>query len=283
MGAQLLGAHRPAVGGLQNAVYSAKEIGCTAVQVFTSSPQMWKSSPVTAEKVALFKKAVAETGIAPEAVVSHDSYLINLCAPEPEMREKSIQGLKDEMMRCALYGISWTVSHMGSHKGEGEEAGLKGVAESALRVLDETPDSVTILMETTAGQGSALNYRFEHLARILELTGAPDRLCVCLDTCHIFAGGYDIRDDASYTKTFEEFGRLIGFDRLKAIHCNDSKNPLGKRVDRHEAIGQGTIGERAFQLLVNDPRFERTPILLETAIENEGHERDLSRLKSYIA
>ncbi len=271
-----------AKGGLQNAIRDGKAIGCTAVQVFTSSPQMWKSSPVTAEKVAAFKQAVSETGIDSAAIVSHDSYLINLCSPDLEMRDKSVNGLKDEVFRCALYGIPFTVSHMGAEKGQGEEEALRIVAESALRVLAETPDTVTVLMETTAGQGSCLNYRFEHLARILELTGAPERLCVCLDTCHIFVAGYDIRDDETYAKTFDEFARLIGFDRLKAIHCNDSKNSLGKKVDRHAHIGEGFIGPRGFELLVNDPRFERTPILLETPESETMHAVNLEKLRSLM-
>lgn len=282
MPAQLLGAHMPAKGGIHNAIRDGKAIGCTAVQVFTSSPQMWKSSPVTPEKVAEFKKAVADTGIDPMAVVSHDSYLINLCAPDLELREKSVNGLKDEIFRCSLYGIPFVVSHMGAEKGQGEEEALRIVAENAVRILDETPGNVTLLMETTAGQGSALNYKFDHLARILELAGGPARLGVCLDTCHIFVAGYDIRDDASYAKSFEEFGRLVGFDRLKAIHCNDSKNPLGKRVDRHEHIGKGEIGPRAFELLVNDPRFERTPILLETPESETMHAVNLATLRGFI-
>jgi deoxyribonuclease IV len=282
MPARLLGAHMPAVGGIHNAIQSGASIGCTAVQVFTSSPQMWKSSPVTPERVKLFREAVRETGIDPNAIVCHDSYLINLCAPEEALREKSIEGLKGEVGRCSLYGIPYVVSHMGSHQGQGEAEGLVIVAESTKRVLEETPEDVTILMETTAGQGSALNYKFEHLAMLLELTGAPERLAVCLDTCHIFVAGYDMRDDESYAKTFSEFGRLIGFDKLKAIHCNDSKNALGKRVDRHEHIGDGFIGQRGFELLVNDPRFERTPILLETPDAPEGHVRNLETLRGFM-
>lgn len=282
MPAQLLGAHMPAAGGIHKAILSGHAIGCTAVQVFTSSPQMWKAAPVTPEKVAAYRKALDETGIHPDAVVSHDSYLINLCAPDPEMREKSIQGLKGETERCAAYGIRWVVSHMGAHVEQGEEVGLSSVAESTLRILDETPDTVTLLMETTAGQGTCLNHRFEQLARLLELTQAPARLGVCLDTCHIFAAGYDIRDDATYDQTFDEFGRLIGFDRLKAIHCNDSKNPLGKRVDRHAHIGEGHIGLHAFERLVNDDRIASIPILLETPEAPEGHERNLKTLKSLI-
>lgn len=279
MAAQLLGAHMPTTGGLGAAIRNGHAIGCTAVQVFTSSPQMWAAKPITDKMVADFQAAKQETGI--EVVVSHDSYLINLCAPEPEKREKSINGLVNEVNRCAQYGIGFTVSHMGSHVGQGEEVGLKAVAESALKVLDQSPESVTILMETTAGQGSALNTKFEQLATLLELTKAPARLCVCLDTCHIFAAGYDLRTEETFEKTFAEFERLIGFDRLKAVHCNDSKKGLGSRVDRHAHIGEGEIGETAFRLLVNDPRFDTIPILLETPDAPEMHAVNLGRLLSY--
>ena len=276
MAAQLLGAHMPSSGGLGNALRKGREIGCTAVQVFTSSPQMWKSSPVTPEKVSDFKKAQEETGIT--EVVTHDSYLINLCAVDPAMREKSISGLTDELHRSAQYGIRYVVSHMGAHMGVGCEPGLQAVAESAKKVLENSPEGVTLLMETTAGQGSALNSKFEELARLLELMGGHERLAVCLDTCHIFVGGYDIRDEASYRRTFEEFNRLIGLDRLRVIHCNDSKKGLGSHVDRHAHIGKGEIGLKAFELLVNDPRFERIPILIETPEDDLKHADNLKVL-----
>lgn len=271
----------PTAGGLGKAIRSGKAIGCDAVQVFTSSPQQWKSKEITDEMVADFSSALTETGI--ESVVSHDSYLINLCAPDPELREKSVDGLKREVERCARYGIPYTVSHMGAHMGQGEENGLGAVAEAVTRVLADTPESVTILMETTAGQGTSLNHRFEHLARVLELTKAPKRLAVCLDTCHVFVAGYDLCNAEAFEATFAEFDRVIGFDRLRVVHCNDSKNPLSKRVDRHEHIGEGHIGEEAFRILVNDARFERIPILLETPEAPEGHERNLAKLRALIA
>lgn len=269
MPAKFIGAHMSSSKGLGNAIRKGKEIGCTAVQVFTSSPQMWKSAPVTADKVADFKKSLVETGI--EQVVTHDSYLINLCAPDADLRQKSINGLTEELRRSAAYGIPFVVSHMGSHKGEGCEAGLAAVAEAAAQVLEETPETVTLLMETTAGQGSALNSRFEELARLLELLQGHPRLAVCLDTCHIFVAGYDIRTEEAFLRTFEEFDRLIGFDRLKVVHCNDSKKGLGTKVDRHEHLGKGEIGITAFELLVNDPRFETIPIIVETPESEEHH------------
>ena len=275
MAATLLGAHMPTAGGLGGAIRNGKAIGCTAVQVFTSSPQQWRAKPVTEAMVADFRAAQAETGI--DVVVSHDSYLVNLCALEPEKREQSIAGLKAEIERCAAYGIPWVVSHMGAHMKKGEEWALPVVAESAKRVLDETPETVTLLMETTAGQGSALNAKFEQLAWLLAEVNHP-RLGVCLDTCHIFAAGYDLAHD--FEGVWAEFDRIVGLLHLHAIHCNDSKKPLGSRVDRHEHIGEGEIGPDAFRQLVNDPRFDQIPILLETPDADEHHARNLATLRS---
>lgn len=254
-------------------------MGCTAVQVFTTSPQSWRAKPVTPEMVAAFKAAVESTGIT--EVVSHDSYLINLCAPDPAKREQSKEGMKSEILRCHLYGIDRVVSHMGSHVGNGEEWGLAGVAESIKDVLDDTPDTVMVCMETTAGQGSALMAKFEHLANIIEALQGHPRLGICMDTCHIFVAGYDIRTEETFNATMTEFDRIVGFDRLKVVHCNDSKKGLGTRVDRHAHLGEGEIGAEAFRLLVQDPRFEKIPILLETEIENDGQEKDLALLKSF--
>jgi len=279
MAALLLGAHMPTSGGLGNAIRNGKTIGCTAVQVFTSSPQQWKSKPVSDEMAADFRSACSDTGIT--QVVSHDSYLINLCAPDPEKRIQSIEGIKGEMERCHKYGIAYVVSHMGAHVGQGEEAGLAAVVESTRQVLDETPESVTICMETTAGQGTSLMAKFEQLELIIEQLKGHRRLSICLDTCHIFVAGYDIRTEEAFLNTFAEFERILGFDRLKVVHCNDSKKGLGTKVDRHANIGQGEIGATAFQLLVNDKRFERIPILIETPTENEGHEKDILLLKSF--
>ncbi len=278
MATHLLGAHMPIKGGLGSAVRTGKAIGCTAVQVFTSSPQQWAAKPVTEEMVADFQAAKLETGI--DVVVSHDSYLVNLCAPTDEARTKSIEGLKGELRRCNQYGIKFAVSHIGSHGGRGAEEGLKIAAESVKEVLADTPDDVMILAETTAGQGSSLDSKFEEIARLFELTGAPTRLGVCLDTCHIFAAGYDIRTAETYDQTFAVFDQIVGIQNLKAIHCNDSKKDIGTRVDRHENIGEGFIGPTAFELLVNDPRFFEIPILLETPDAPEGHAINLAKLWS---
>lgn len=275
----LLGAHMRTSKGLGNALREGKAMGCEAIQVFTSSPQMWRASSVTPEKVADINAAREETGIT--QIVSHDSYLVNLCAPEPEIREKSLNGLKGEILRCGLYGIPYVVSHMGAHKGQGEEYGLKVVAEATLQILAETPDEVMLLMETTAGSGSALGATFEQLAAVLDLTKAPARLGVCLDTCHVFVAGYDISNREGYELIFEHFDNLIGLDRLRAFHLNDSKKGLGSHVDRHENIGEGTLGLEPFRWLVNDPRFADRPMTLET--ETEEHARNMQTLFSLRA
>jgi deoxyribonuclease-4 len=280
MPSQLLGAHMPTGKGLGNAVRDGKAIGCTAVQVFTSSPQQWKSKVITDDLVRDFRAAQAETGI--DVVVSHDSYLVNLCAPTTETWEKSLDGLKGELRRCQQYGIRWVVSHIGSHLGQGVEEGIRICASSVKEVLADTQDTM-LLSETTAGQGSALYSKFEEIAKLIELSGNPDRLGVCLDTCHVFVAGYDISTPEGFGKTFEEFDRLIGLSKLKAIHCNDSKKPLGSRVDRHEHIGEGSIGSKAFELLVKDPRFFGIPIMLETPEAPEGHARNLAKLWGMVA
>jgi deoxyribonuclease-4 len=277
MPARLLGAHMPAPGGLKTAVATGAEIGCTALQVFTSSPQQWKAREVTDEAAAEFKAALAETRI--EVVVSHDSYLVNLAAPDPGLRQRSAQALAGELHRCSKLGIPLAVSHIGAHMGQGEGAGLRIAAEGIREVLESTPPEVTLLMETTAGQGSALNWRFEQIASLLDMLGGHARLGVCLDTCHVFAAGYDIRSPGAYEDTFSEFQRLLGTDRLKAIHANDSKKGLGSRVDRHEHIGQGEIGLEGFRMLVNDQRFERVPIVIETPDAPEMHGVNLERLR----
>lgn len=277
MAARLIGAHMPTSGGLHKAVVNGKAIGCTAIQVFTSSPQQWKAKDVTPDMAVAFKQACADTGIGTN-VVSHDSYLINLAAPNDELREKSKAGLIGEMTRCHTYGIPLVVSHMGAHMGQGTDVGLRRVAEKTNEILAETPDDVTLLMETTAGQGTCLNSKFEELATVLELCGGHPRLGVCLDTCHIFAAGYDIRTPESYAQTMATFVSVVGLDRLRAVHCNDSKNPLGSRKDRHEHLGEGEIGAEAFRCLVNDARLADVPILVETPEAESQHEANVRRL-----
>jgi deoxyribonuclease-4 len=278
--ARLIGAHMPTSKGLHAAIRNGSEIGCTAVQVFTSSPQQWKAKVITDEMADDFRLAVKETNM--RGLISHDSYLVNLAAPDPEIREKSEAALIGEIERCSKLGIPHVVSHMGSHLGQGEEVGLSMISESVANVLAATPKDVSIAMETTAGQGSNLGYKFEHLRSIIDANHGNARLRVCLDTCHIFAAGYDIRDRKSYRKTMLAFDDIIGFDRLACIHANDSKHPLGSRKDRHEHIGDGHIGIEAFRLLVNDPAIAHATIVVETPDAEKMHSRNVGLLFSLV-
>lgn len=266
----------PTAGGLDKALRRGAEIGCTAVQVFTSNPRMWKAPALTEDTIAAFDLARKETRI--QAIASHDTYLVNLCATSDEIREKSIASLIAELGRCAQLAIPWVVSHIGAHMGQGEVAGMRLAAENMVQVLEATPASVMLLMETTAGQGTTLNWRFEHLAQLLEFVEGNARVGVCLDTCHVFAAGYDIRTPEGYEATFTEFSRTVGIERLKVIHCNDSKMPLGSKRDRHEHLGEGEIGPAAFQLLVKDSRFESVPIIVETPDAETEHQRNVASL-----
>ncbi|MFY9234111.1 MAG: deoxyribonuclease IV [Fimbriimonadaceae bacterium] len=278
MAAKYIGAHMPIKDGLGSALRLAKKICCTAIQVFTSSPKTWYAPAISVEQVADFKKAKVETGIG--QILCHDSYLHNICGSDVDMARKSIDSLKREIERCSLYGIPYLVTHLGAHKGQGEAIGLTKAAEAIEEILKDTPGDVMLLMETTAAQGTDLNGRFEHLAMLLELCKGHPRLGVCADTCHIFVAGYDIRTPETWDKTWALFDMLVGFKNLKACHCNDSKGGLGSKIDRHEHIGQGLLGEATFRLLVNDPRFEDIPIVLETNEPETMHAANIAKLRS---
>lgn len=276
MSAQFLGAHVPTAGGLVTGFDRAEAIGATAMQVFTTSPRQWAARPLTDEVLA---KWHARKSVSPiQRFISHDSYLVDLSSSTPENREKSIQFLIGELSRCHLLEIPCCVSHMGSGKNEAESLAL--IAENTRRVLGETPDTVTLLMETTAGQGSDLGYRFEHWALVREILGNPKRLGICLDTCHIFAAGYDIRTAETYAATMSEFDRILGFDCLHCIHMNDSKKAFQSRVDRHEAIGDGLIGAEAFRCFLKDERLAHVPMILETPQAETMHGENLKRLRA---
>lgn len=278
--ARLIGAHMPTSGGLHKAILSGHEIGCTTVQVFTSSPQQWSSKPIAADMVEKFAAAKKETEI--DVVISHDSYLVNLAARDESARDKSISALVGELKRCSQLGICAAVSHMGSHLGDGEEAGLQRLAEGAAEVLAESPDDVVLAMETTAGQGTNLGYKFEHLEYVIEHNKGNKRLMCCMDTCHIFAAGYDIRTKETFEATMKEFDKVIGFEKLKCVHVNDSLKEFGSRKDRHAHIGEGEIGPGAFELLVNDKRFAKVPLILETPDAETMHAVNLKKLLSMV-
>jgi deoxyribonuclease IV len=272
-----LGAHMSIAGGLHNAIDRGLKAGCGVVQIFTQNANQWKGKPISAADAALFRDKWQASGL--HEIISHDIYLVNLAAADGETRDKSLVAFQAEMERCALLGIEKIIMHPGAHLGDGEEEGIRRIA-AAFDQLLERADSFTgkVLLETTAGQGTNIGYRFEHLRQIMDRSAYPDRFAVCLDTCHIFAAGYDITTEAGYQQVFSEFDRIIGLAKLQAFHLNDSKKGLNCRVDRHEHIGQGTLGLAGFKFLMNDKRFECIPKLLETP-KGDHEEMDAINLK----
>jgi deoxyribonuclease IV len=258
-----LGAHLSIGGGLPRAVDRAVATRCEALQIFTKSVGQWRARVLPDDEIVLFRRRIAETRIHP--VVAHNSYLINIAAAAPALRHQSQAALEEEYDRAEALDLTGLVMHPGSYTTGTEEQGLRLIAIGLRELLRKRPDSAPlILLEHTAGQGTNLGHRFEHLATILEhLDGSP-RIGVCLDTCHLLAAGYDICSEDGYEQTFRDFDRIVGLDRLKAFHLNDSKKPCGSRVDRHEHIGKGCLGLDPFRRLVNDPRFAGLPMLLET-------------------
>jgi deoxyribonuclease IV len=258
-----LGAHLSIGGGLPRAVDRAVATRCEALQVFTKSVGQWRARVLPPDEVILFRRRVSETRIHP--VVAHNSYLINIAAAVPALRLQSQAALEEEYDRADGLGLFGLVMHPGSYTTGSEEEGLRLIALGLRNLLRARPDSAPlILLEHTAGQGTNLGYRFEHLATILELLDGSPRVGVCLDTCHLLTAGYDICSRHGYEQTFLEFDRLVGLERIKVFHLNDSKKPCGSRVDRHEHIGKGCLGLDPFRWLLNDPRFADLPMLLET-------------------
>ena len=258
-----LGAHLSIAGGLPRAVDRAKASRCEALQIFTKSVGQWRARALPSEEIALFRKRVDDTGIRP--VVAHNSYLINLAAADPALRARSSAALGEELDRAESLGLDGLVMHPGWYTTGTEEEGLRLIGDAIVALLAERPRARTmVLLEHTAGQGTNLGHRFEHLAAILERAGGSPRIGVCLDTCHLLTAGYDLCSQAGYDETFREFDRIVGLDRIKVFHLNDSKKPCGSRVDRHEHIGKGCLGLEPFRRLLNDPRFASLPMLLET-------------------
>lgn len=289
----MFGAHLSVAGGLYKAVDSALAMTMDTVQIFTHSPSQWvvkgsgtnwAGTALAEADVGAFRSAVTKAKL--NVTVAHDSYLINLAAPGDELFEKSIAAFSNEIERAEQLGLTYLVTHPGAHVGSGEEVGLQRVIVALNRVLKQTRGAkVVVLLETTAGQGTTLGWKFEHLQVLLNGVTEPERVQVCLDTCHVFAAGYGIATKPEYDTTMEEFDRLIGLDRIKLFHVNDSVKGLGSRVDRHAGLGEGQIGCDAFKLLVNDPRFADRPMILETPKENaDGEEMDpvnLGRLRQW--
>lgn len=259
----MFGAHMSIAGGFDKALERGGGIDCRTIQIFTKSSTQWKAKEITDKDLHRFHSVYNKSRIFP--VIAHDSYLINLASPDPGLHRKSMESFFIEMERCEKLGIPYLVFHPGAHTGSGEKEGLKKIAQSISFLLKKGKGfKVSLLLETTAGQGTALGYKFEHLAKIIKMVQQKKSVGVCVDTCHIFAAGYDITTLKGYKKTFEIFNKMIGLEKLKVFHLNDSKKELGSRVDRHEHIGKGFLGLKPFQFLVNDKRFTDTPKILET-------------------
>ncbi len=274
-----LGAHMSVAGGIHNAIDHITRVGGTALQIFTRNQRQWNAKPLQADEIKTFKDKREKAGL--EHVASHASYLINLASPKQQMLNNSIRAMADELVRCQQLGIKWVVVHPGSHGGSGLESGLERVAKSVDAVIELAGPSVTstILLETTAGQGTSLGAAFDELEFILSRTRFPERLGICVDTCHIFAAGYDISDSIGYEKTIYELEKTIGLERVKMFHLNDSKKEAGSRIDRHEHIGRGRIGLDGFACLLNDERFRHIPMVLETPKSKDLAE-DVENLKT---
>jgi deoxyribonuclease-4 len=267
-----LGAHLSINGGLFRAVDRAEAAGCQALQIFTKSAGQWRARVLPRDEIVRFRRRVRETGIHP--VVAHNSYLINVATADPVLRERSFEALSEEYDRAHALGLDGLVMHPGSFTAGTEHDGLRRIADALSELLASRPRVPTrILLEHTAGQGTNLGHRFEHLAEIIERLGGSRRVGVCLDTCHLLAAGYDICSPEGYGATFRAFGRIVGLRRLAAFHLNDSKKPCGSRVDRHEHIGQGCLGLEPFRRILNDPRFNALPMLLETPKEASSDRR----------
>jgi deoxyribonuclease-4 len=279
----LLGAHMSVAGGHALAIERATAFSMTACQIFTKNANQWNAKPIDPEAAEGFRARVAASEIG--FVVAHDSYLINLASPDDTLRQRSIAAFGDELRRCAQLGVPWLVTHPGAHMGTGVDEGVSRVASALNQLFAELPDlDVTVLLETTAGQGTTLGRSFEELAMILALVEDQSRVGVCFDTCHVFAAGYDLRDAEGYGATIQAFDDIIGLHRLRAFHLNDSKKSLGARVDRHAHIGEGELGTEAFRLLLNDERFAGHPGILETPKGDDGEDdrRNLATLSALV-
>lgn len=275
-----LGAHVSIAGGLHRAPPRAVEIGATAMQIFTRQPQRWAEPELVDEDYRAYREALEETEVGP--VASHDTYLINLASEKKELFEKSFAAFEAELVRCIRLGIDFVVTHPGNATGGDRDAALARNADAIGRALEKHPGDTRVLVETTAGSGTALGWRFEELARLIEAVppSPRERVGVCLDTAHVFAAGYDLKED--YAGVMDEFGDVIGFERLRLFHLNDSKSPLGSRVDRHTHIGEGELGDAPFRHLMRDARFDRVPRVLETPKDGDAttsDRRNLARLR----
>lgn len=276
-----IGAHTSAAGGAHNALYEGRDIGATTVQLFTSNQKQWTGRKIASEEVDLWKKALDETGIG--QVMSHDSYLINLGSPDKEILAKSKKAFKEEIERCHLLEIPYLNFHPGAATSASEEACLDTIAESLLEMEDLVFKGKTkLLLETTAGQGTSVGHRFEQIGYIFQKVHKKIPVGVCIDTCHIFAAGYDIRTKEAWENTLEKFDAAIGLNHLCAFHLNDSEKDLGSRVDRHACLGHGKIGLEAFRFLMTHPKTRHLPKYLETPDGPDNWKKEISLLRQFI-
>jgi len=263
-----VGAHVSAAGGVTNAIRNAVAIGATALSLFTKNQRQWFAAPISDEEVQSFKAACVEHGFSPAQILPHDTYLINLGSPDPDGLKRSRNAFIDELQRCEVLGLDRLNFHPGAHLGKmSEDECLKVIAESINIALERTK-GVTAVIENTAGQGSAVGYRFEHLATLIELVEDKQRVGVCLDTCHSLAAGYDLTSKDSSAAVFHEFDKIVGLQWLRGMHLNDAKKGLGSRVDRHETLGNGVLGMGVFEHIMSNPAFDGMPLVLETPDEN---------------
>jgi deoxyribonuclease-4 len=274
-----IGAHVSAAGGVDKAPARAAAIGAQAFALFTKNQRQWQAKDLSETDIAKFKKNLAAYNFAPEHILPHDSYLINLAHPEPDKRQKSLKAFIDECRRCEQLGLNKLNFHPGSTLNKiTEDEGLSLVAQSLNSAIKET-ESVIMVIENTAGQGTNLGYRFEHLRAIIDQVEDKSRVGVCLDTCHTFAAGYDLRTPETYAETMQEFERIVGFSYLQGAHLNDAKSSFSSRVDRHHSLGQGNLGLEPFRSIMKDPRFDNIPLILET-IDSDIWKQEIARLYS---
>ncbi|MHC4521097.1 MAG: deoxyribonuclease IV [Planctomycetota bacterium] len=273
----IFGAHESIAGGAFNAVLRGQKATCDTIQMFNKSNNQWRAKVLTGEEIDEYFRTIEQTGVT--VSTSHTSYLINIASPDKELNKKSYLSLKEEMERCEVLKIPNLVMHPGSHVGSGEEKGMKAIARNINRLFSQLKDNhVTLLLETTAGQGSNLGCTFEQLAYIIDRVEHKDQIGVCMDTCHVFAAGYPISEPKDYSRTMKQFDETIGLDRLRIIHMNDSKKEFGSRRDRHEHIGKGFIGLEAFRNIVNDRRLKKVPLILETP-KGDDLKEDIENLR----
>jgi deoxyribonuclease-4 len=264
-------------GGIHTAFDAGARVGCDCLQIFVKNQRQWSAAPLTEADIEAYRRAERQTGLFP--VVAHATYLLNLASPDPSLRRRSIDGLILELRRCAQLGVPYLVLHPGAHMGQGVRAGIKRIVRSLDTIHKDTRGiNVQILLETTAGQGSSVGHEIEQLGWIINDTRAPDRLGVCVDTCHVFAAGYNIADSQAYERLVADLRRHVTLERVKCFHVNDSMRECGSRVDRHEHIGKGKIGKAGFAHLVNDPRFAAVPKILETPKGTDGRGTDLDKV-----